>query len=103
MTFSTAEIWTVIVIMGIGTFLIRFSFLGMIGDRPMPPIVLPIRRLLCFLQWSRLWLFGRMQPMVHLILFVSRLRLLPWGWEFGAGTCFGQSGPELSHFMRVCS
>jgi branched-subunit amino acid transport protein len=30
--------------MGIGTFLIRFSFLGLIGDRPMPPIVLRLLR-----------------------------------------------------------
>ena len=33
MTYSTAEIWTIIVILGIGTFLIRFSFLGLIGNR----------------------------------------------------------------------
>lgn len=44
MTFSTAEIWAIIIIMGIGTFLIRFSFLGLIGDRPMPPIVLRLLR-----------------------------------------------------------
>ncbi|MBD3678761.1 MAG: AzlD domain-containing protein [Rhodobacteraceae bacterium] len=28
--------WTVTILLAIGTFLIRFSFLGMIGDRPMP-------------------------------------------------------------------
>lgn len=28
--------WIVIAILGIGTFLIRFSFLGIIGDRPLP-------------------------------------------------------------------
>lgn len=44
MTFSTVEIWTIIIILGIGTFLIRFSFLGFIGDRPMPPIVLRLLR-----------------------------------------------------------
>ena len=33
-------IWTVIVLLGIGTFLIRYSFLGLIGKRPMPPWVL---------------------------------------------------------------
>jgi branched-subunit amino acid transport protein len=44
MTFSTAEIWLIIVIMGIGTFLIRFSFLGLIGDRPMPAFVLRLLR-----------------------------------------------------------
>lgn len=33
-------IWTVIALLGIGTFLIRFSFLGLIGGRPMPAWVL---------------------------------------------------------------
>lgn len=44
MNYTTLEIWTIIVIMGIGTFLIRFSFLGLIGDRPMPSFVLRLLR-----------------------------------------------------------
>ena len=44
MSYSDAEIWLIIVIMGIGTFLIRFSFLGLIGDRPMPAFVLRLLR-----------------------------------------------------------
>lgn len=44
MTYSTFEIWLIIAILGIGTFLIRFSFLGLIGDRPMPPVVLKLLR-----------------------------------------------------------
>lgn len=44
MTYSSAEIWLIIVIMGVGTFLIRFSFLGLIGDRPMPSFVLRLLR-----------------------------------------------------------
>jgi len=40
MTMSETQIWTIIVGMGIGTFLIRFSFLGMIGDRKLPDWVL---------------------------------------------------------------
>ncbi len=44
MTYSTAEIWLIIVVMGIGTFLIRFSFLGLIGDRAMPAFVLRLLR-----------------------------------------------------------
>ena len=44
MTYSAAEIWLIIAIMGIGTFLIRFSFLGLIGDRPMPAFVLRLLR-----------------------------------------------------------
>jgi branched-subunit amino acid transport protein len=33
---GSAEIWTVIVALGLGTFLIRFSFIGMVGDRALP-------------------------------------------------------------------
>ena len=36
MSMSSAEIWTVIVLLAIGTYLIRFSFLGLIGDRELP-------------------------------------------------------------------
>lgn len=39
MNYSTAEIWTIIALMGVGTFAIRFSFLGLIGDREIPPLV----------------------------------------------------------------
>lgn len=44
MTYSSFEIWTIIIVMGIGTFLIRFSFLGLIGDRVMPAFVLRLLR-----------------------------------------------------------
>jgi branched-subunit amino acid transport protein len=40
MSASDADIWLVIVLLGLGTFLIRFSFLGLIGDRKMPDWVL---------------------------------------------------------------
>jgi len=33
---SSTTIWTVIVVLGLGTFVIRFSFLGMTGGRPLP-------------------------------------------------------------------
>ena len=32
--------WTIIFALGIGSFVIRFSFLGLIGNRPMPPWLL---------------------------------------------------------------
>ena len=35
-----AAIWTVIVGLGVVTYLIRFSFLGLIGDRELPPFVM---------------------------------------------------------------
>lgn len=44
MNYTTAEIWLIIAVLGVGTFLIRFSFLGLIGDRDMPPIVLRLLR-----------------------------------------------------------
>jgi branched-subunit amino acid transport protein len=31
-----SETWIIIATLAVGTFLIRFSFLGMIGDRPLP-------------------------------------------------------------------
>ncbi|MBT8414963.1 MAG: AzlD domain-containing protein [Boseongicola sp.] len=36
MSYSDGQIWLMIVIMGVGTYLIRFSFLGLIGNRKMP-------------------------------------------------------------------
>ena len=44
MDMSAAQIWTIIVLLGVGTFLIRFSFLGMIGNRPLPPLLLQLLR-----------------------------------------------------------
>ncbi|WIV50563.1 AzlD domain-containing protein [Marivivens sp. LCG002] len=38
------KVWTVIVLLAIGTFLIRFSFLGLVGDKELPPIVLKALR-----------------------------------------------------------
>ncbi len=40
MTYSSAELWTIIVLLGIGTYAIRFSFLGLIGSRKMSDWVL---------------------------------------------------------------
>lgn len=42
---SDAQMWGIIALLGVGTFLIRFSFLGLIGNRPLPDL---IRRLLRF-------------------------------------------------------
>lgn len=36
MSYSNAEIWFTIALLGLGTFLLRYSFLGAIGNRPMP-------------------------------------------------------------------
>lgn len=33
---SAAEIWLVIALVGVGTFFLRYSFLGVIGNRPLP-------------------------------------------------------------------
>ena len=40
MNYTDGQIWGIIVALGVGTFLIRFSFLGLIGDRTLPPWVL---------------------------------------------------------------
>lgn len=44
MTYSTLQIWAIIGVLAVGTFLIRFSFLGLIGDRPLPGWVLRLLR-----------------------------------------------------------
>jgi branched-subunit amino acid transport protein len=36
MNYTDTQIWLIVALMGIGTFLIRFSFLGLVGDRPLP-------------------------------------------------------------------
>ncbi len=43
-SFSDEKIWLVIILLGLGTFIIRFSFLGLIGDRELPAWVLRMLR-----------------------------------------------------------
>lgn len=33
---ESSQIWLIIALLGVGTFLIRFSFLGLVGDRKLP-------------------------------------------------------------------
>ena len=40
MNVSTLELWVIIIGLGIGSFAIRFVFLGVVGDRPLPPWLL---------------------------------------------------------------
>lgn len=40
MTYSTVEVWIIIPLVALGTYLIRFSFIGVIGDRELPEWVL---------------------------------------------------------------
>lgn len=42
--YSSAEIWLIIALVGAGTFFMRYSFLGAIGNRPMPDWVLRVLR-----------------------------------------------------------
>ncbi|MFT6452202.1 MAG: branched-subunit amino acid transport protein [Halocynthiibacter sp.] len=44
MTMSTGQIWLIVVGLGIGTYLIRFSFLGLIGERELPEWLLRMLR-----------------------------------------------------------
>lgn len=41
---DTTPVWAIIAALGIGTFLIRFSFLGLVGDRPLPEWLLRFLR-----------------------------------------------------------
>ncbi|MEM9425912.1 MAG: AzlD domain-containing protein [Pseudomonadota bacterium] len=40
MNYADTTIWVVILVLGLGTYLIRFSFLGLVGNRKMPDWVL---------------------------------------------------------------
>ncbi len=40
MSYSDAQLWLIILALGVGTFLIRFSFLGVLGNRELPPWLL---------------------------------------------------------------
>lgn len=44
MTYSAENIWFIIAAMGVGTFLIRFSFIGLVGNRDIPSWVLRLLR-----------------------------------------------------------
>lgn len=44
MRVDPGTIWLVIALMAVGTFLLRFSFLGLIGDRPLPGWLLRVLR-----------------------------------------------------------
>ena len=44
MTYSTGEIWTIIALLGIGTYAIRLSFLALLGGRELPAMVLRLLR-----------------------------------------------------------
>lgn len=44
MTLSDGHIWAIIAGLAAGTYLIRFSFLGLIGDRPLPGWLLRVLR-----------------------------------------------------------
>lgn len=39
-----SQIWTVIIVLGVGTFLLRFSFLGLIGGKQFPEWALRLLR-----------------------------------------------------------
>lgn len=42
--YSTTEIWIIITGLAVGTFALRFSFLGFIGERPLPGWALKLLR-----------------------------------------------------------
>ena len=40
MDIDSTQVWIVIILLGLGSFGLRFVFLGLIGDRPLPPWIL---------------------------------------------------------------
>ena len=41
---DVARLWVVMIVVGIGTYVIRYSFLGLVGDRNLPPWALRMLR-----------------------------------------------------------
>ena len=35
-SYGSAQIWAIILALGVGTFVLRYSFLGLVGKRPLP-------------------------------------------------------------------
>lgn len=79
MTYSQSEIWFIIAVMAVGTFAIRFSFLGLIGANAIPPL---IERML------------RFTPVAVLPGMVAPLVL----WPTGTG-----GDPTLLHFVAAAA
>lgn len=44
MSYSGVQIWTMVALIGLGTYAIRLSFLGLLGGRELPPLVLRLLR-----------------------------------------------------------
>ena len=42
--YSSVQIWLIIVLLALGTFALRFSFLAILGDRTLPPFLLRLLR-----------------------------------------------------------
>jgi branched-subunit amino acid transport protein len=42
--YSSGQIWLIIVLLALGTFALRFSFLAILGDRTLPPFLLRLLR-----------------------------------------------------------
>lgn len=40
MSIDTADLWVVIIGLGLGSFALRFVFIGLVGDRPLPAWIL---------------------------------------------------------------
>jgi branched-subunit amino acid transport protein len=103
MTYSQTEIWMIIGLLAVGTFVIRFSFLGLIGARTMNPLVermlrfTPVAVLPGMVAPLVLWPTGAggVPTILHFVaafatLFVAyRTRKVVWGMVAGGVIFFG--------------
>ena len=103
MNYSTGEIWLIISAMAVGTFAIRFSFLGMIGDRPMPPLVLRLLRytpVAVLPGMVRRWCYGLPQRVGSLTRCAFSPLWPPYWWRIGLRKLSGEWSQGLSCFTQ---
>ena len=77
---SATEIWVIIAVLGVGTYLIRWSFLGALGDRDLPNWMLRMLR------------YTPVAVLPALVAPLVRAGLIPADWPYTVNAVSGYSG-----------
>lgn len=93
---APSTLWFTIAALGLGTYLIRFSFLGFLGGRTLPPLALRLLRYVPVAVFPALVAPQVLWPTAtggNLMRRASWRRSAPCWWACGAGTCCWLSAP----------